>query len=197
MAPCRVGLDTGVLRPRRGHQGRSASSASDPVMLFGLVRGSLGWILMMPAPGAHAESALVTSICLLGLGFLTWVGGGSGTPDGVPRGDPDTCRAPQDPLLRGPRDNFQRPAQLQWHLKPPAGNVFTGEGIISGNTSTFFKNGFSRPLGQQTQNEARVAVPPPAPPPCSVPRSPSLDLSLLAGLPGPPCCPAGALPATF
>lgn len=98
MAPCRVGLDTGVLRPRRGHQGRSASSASDPVMLFGLVRGSLGWILMMPAPGAHAESALVTSICLLGLGFLTWVGGWVRDPrwgaSGVPRHLPCSSGSP-------------------------------------------------------------------------------------------------------
>lgn len=82
----------------------------------------------MPAPGVHAESALVTSICLLDLGFLTWVGGWR-TPDGVPCGDLDTCRAPQDPLLRGPRDSFQRPAQLQWHLKPLAGNVFIGHGL--------------------------------------------------------------------
>lgn len=125
--------------------------------------------------------------------------GGGGVRDprwgasGGPRHLPCSSGSP----AQGAQRQFPKTAQLQWHLKPPAGNVFTGEGIISGNMSTFCKNGFSRPLGQQTQNEARVAVPPPAPPPCSVPRSASLDLSLLAGLPGPPCCPAGALPATF
>lgn len=94
MAPCRAGLDTGVHRPRRGHQGRSAPSASEPVHLqpccLGSCGGVWGWILTMSAPGAHAESALVTSICLLDLGFLTWVGGWR-TPDGVPCGDLDTC----------------------------------------------------------------------------------------------------------
>lgn len=166
MAPCRAGLDTGVHRPRRGHQGRSAPSASEPVHLqpccWGSCGGVWGWILTMSAPDAHAESALVTSICLLDLGFLTWVGGWR-TPNGVPCGDLDTCRAPQDPLLRGPRDSFQRPTQLQWHLKPLAGNVFIGEGIISGNTSTSFKNSFSGSLEQQAQNEVRMAVSPPAP----------------------------------
>ena len=61
-----------------------------------------GWILTTSAPGTRAESALVTSIFLLDLGFLTWVGVRWGTPDGVPCGDLDPAVLLRIPCSGGP-----------------------------------------------------------------------------------------------